>query len=65
MTLEQIGRKEIRELLDWVYERAVAEGVLSDALRRCFVNNVDGDTNSADALCTRGSDRLPRAVAWR
>jgi len=26
VTLEQIGRKEIREFLDWVYERAVAEG---------------------------------------
>jgi hypothetical protein len=26
VTLEQIGRKEVREFLDWVYERAVAEG---------------------------------------
>lgn len=26
VALEQIGRKEIRDFLDWVYERAVAEG---------------------------------------
>ena len=26
LTLEQIGRKEIREFLDWIYERALAQG---------------------------------------
>ena len=26
VAIEQIGRKEIREFLDWVYERAVAQG---------------------------------------